>query len=732
MFHSKTMMIRTISILLLIFIIFLFDNAMIKDQVMNNIKARIAEISSSNRYNFESMIDFQMNKIESLATYFGQDNELDHQQQLQLLHVLANDVECNNAIIFKDGSYISHDLNPSNTVLEEPFFKQTMDGKTYVGKLLEDKEMKHLIFSVPIIKDGEVYACLYYNYPIEYFENILNFPILDGLGKMMITSSTGDILIGEMNGYQNVFDYIESIEPVLPYNKELYQSDILNIEAKDKKESLLVEFDQLNRNDWYAVTLVSKESAIKTVSNITTLQQSIAIAGGTIIFALVIGNMWIVIKKRKAVDHLTGSLSFLSFKEVASELIQTHPDQEYSIVKFDIRNFKLVNRANGFDKGDQVIKNMGRALEHGLSMYHSLYSRIAVDQFIFIVPYKGTNAIETIREQIITHFYQLMGKEFLDKLTFPTGIYVVTKEDHLHLNLDDIYEKVNFAHTYAKQSDYQVIIEYEDSMEQEAMLKKHIEDRMENALEKHEFRLFLQPKFDTKTSQLTGAEALVRWRVEGQIIAYPGHFVSLFEKNGFITSVDFYMFEQAAIFLKKMMDNGYQPIPISVNFSRLHLYSESFIEDLCTIADKYHIPHHYLEIELTESVVFNNEDIMIELLKNLHARGFALAMDDFGSGYSSLALLKNLEVDVLKIDGAFFDHSNTKGRGNIVISNIMRLAKELSITTVAEGIETKEEVDMLKEYGCDMIQGFYFSKPIEVHQFYHTYQPSFHNIDKTK
>jgi EAL domain-containing protein (putative c-di-GMP-specific phosphodiesterase class I) len=243
-----------------------------------------------------------------------------------------------------------------------------------------------------------------------------------------------------------------------------------------------------------------------------------------------------------------------------------------------------------------------------------------------------------------------------------------------------------------------------------------IESRMEEALIKKEFLMYLQPKFDTITEQIVGAEALVRWQTPNEML-FPDSFIPIFERNGFISKLDMYMLEQVCLLQRRRLNENKTAVPISVNQSRLLLYNPSYVDTLIDLVDRYEIPHHLIELEITETVVFEDKLVAIKTFRQLLDRGFKILMDDFGSGYSSLNMLKEIDVSAIKIDRAFLENFMNSDRGRKVMFSVLVLIRELNLMSVAEGVETKEQLDFLKNAGCHWVQGFYFSKPVPVSEF---------------
>lgn len=244
-----------------------------------------------------------------------------------------------------------------------------------------------------------------------------------------------------------------------------------------------------------------------------------------------------------------------------------------------------------------------------------------------------------------------------------------------------------------------------------------VTERQRYAVEHEEFVVYYQPKYDPTTDKLRGAEALVRWQSQEMGFVPPGRFIPIFEKNGFITEIDHYMLEHVARDQKAWLDKGYECVPVSVNVSRAHFIESDLAEQIRDIVDRAGTPHKYIEIELTESAFFDDKKALISTITRLKEYGFAVSMDDFGSGYSSLNSLKDMPLDVLKLDAEFFRGDSQGDRGEIVVSEAIKLAKSLNMRTVAEGVEVKEQVDFLAKQGCDMIQGYYYAKPMPKEEY---------------
>ena len=243
-----------------------------------------------------------------------------------------------------------------------------------------------------------------------------------------------------------------------------------------------------------------------------------------------------------------------------------------------------------------------------------------------------------------------------------------------------------------------------------------VENNMDAALAAGEFQVYLQPKYSPADERLVGAEALVRWNSPEKGLIQPSRFIPIFEENGFITKLDDFMIAQVSKLLAEWTVQGKRMVPVSVNVSRAHFALEGLAEHISQLVDSYGPRHELLELEVTESAFFDDKEILISTVKQLKVYGFSISMDDFGAGYSSLNSLKDIPLDVLKLDGEFFRGSDESGRGAVIVEEAIRLARELNMRVVAEGVERREQVDFLACLGCDMIQGVYYAKPMPVEE----------------
>lgn len=302
-------------------------------------------------------------------------------------------------------------------------------------------------------------------------------------------------------------------------------------------------------------------------------------------------------------------------------------------------------------------------------------------------------------------------------LTTSFGVFIAKSKEEKELPIGLMRERALIAKRTIKKGALTNYAFFSDKFRNDIIMEQEIESEMHQALEDKQFVVYLQPKINLSDGKLKGAEALVRWQHPEKGLIMPDSFIPVFESNGFIIKLDEYVCREVCIMLRRWIDAGVEPVPVSVNLSRLHIYSGDVIGYLIGIIKKYEIPPKYLRLEVTETIFLGDTDKLNDVLTELHSLGFKVEMDDFGSGYSSLNMLKTVPVDTVKIDKEFFaDEANTD-KSKIVMKHTISMAKDLQMEVIAEGIETEEHVEFLKKSNCDVGQGFYFSKPMPFLEF---------------
>ncbi len=416
-------------------------------------------------------------------------------------------------------------------------------------------------------------------------------------------------------------------------------------------------------------------------------------------------------------DMVTGYGNFEKFKLDAQKLLDENQNENYVLCYFNIKSFKYINEAYGYSVGDTTLKTIADILNK-YTGENEAFSRVINDTFILLMKYFDNasfmRSFENIKNEVHDACKLIQDKFSVD---FITGILIIDESlrsyDIMHLvdrvimTEKSIDEKSGISFAY-----------YDDDYHKRILNAAQIENSMYDALENGEFCAYAQPKFDISSQKLIGSELLVRWLSPTRGFLEPGSFIPTFEKNGFIYNIDFFMLEEACKSIRKYLDADIEALPFSVNLSRATVSHKDLLTRIQNTVDKYFIPHHYIEFEITESVFAEHYDEMINVLKRLKDMDFLINMDDFGSGYSSLTLLKDLPVDIIKLDHDFLSRSAAKDERAVkILQGIIDMAHAMDIKIVSEGIETDEQLEMLRSINCEIGQGFLFAKPMPIDDY---------------
>lgn len=420
-------------------------------------------------------------------------------------------------------------------------------------------------------------------------------------------------------------------------------------------------------------------------------------------------------------DPLTNIYNEYAIFSQTEKLVKENPDKTYAIIRLDIAQFKIINDMFGEKKGDAFLKFIASVLQDQ-TPDGSLYGRTNGDIFCLCYEYLGADDMSDFINRIT---YHITAFPLNFNLAPYFGICLTDASDFVSVSI--LFDWANLALKSIKGSILSNYAYYNESMRNEIIVRNRIEHEMHHALKSGQFVVFLQPKCDISSSTVVGAEALVRWYHPEDGVVSPGLFVPIFEKNGFIIQLDEFVWEETCKTIKRWKDSGLPPISVSVNVSRIHIFDPDFCNKITKLVKEYDIPFHLLELEFTESAFVDNLDDLYTVMNTLRERGFRLSMDDFGSGYSSLNMLKTIPMDVIKLDREFLNESTSTENGKIIICNTISMLRQLNKQIIAEGVETGEQAAFLLKSGCSVAQGFYYSKPVEIQQFE---QYAFHTVLK--
>lgn len=408
-------------------------------------------------------------------------------------------------------------------------------------------------------------------------------------------------------------------------------------------------------------------------------------------------------------DELTGIYNKQAFYAKTKEMLLDNPDKNFDLLRINIERFKVLNDLFGESTGDKLLRYIGKFLKE-INLPLCVSGRLYADNFVVCYEAgKGDSRRMINTLQMVADSFAINNRTILS-----FGLYRI---DDKTLPVSVMCDRANMALWKAKGNFKNPYCEYDEKMRQQVLKEQKIINAMEMAIQNKEFTLYLQPKYDIEKGTIIGAEALVRWiSMENGFIS-PGDFIPVFENNGFVYEVDKFIWEESCRYLRKWLDEGREVHPISVNVSRIDLYAPKLVQHLVDLREKYQLPSQYLELEITESAYTEDPEQIITITRQLREAGFVILMDDFGTGYSSLNMLKDIQIDVLKLDMGFLKSSDYSAKGGNILTAILKMAESLKMQTIAEGVETKEQVEFLKSIGCKYVQGFYYSKPLPVGEF---------------
>ena len=476
------------------------------------------------------------------------------------------------------------------------------------------------------------------------------------------------------------------------------------------------EIDTLLLNNSVSVRPIIMEAFVH--QNIWLITGLVAAVSGSIILLLCI-NLFNISRSKRRIqdllyrDELTGLDNINRFYVRAEELLATG---KYAVVYCDIDRFKLINDTFGFEEGDEVLRAFGSILQKSMED-RECCARLSADNFVMLRHYKQW---ETLAADLM-HIQAVLNKWRGERGIIPYEIAVsfgVYQADAGETNdMKQMLDFANYAMRSAKTAAGGSCFLYDEQMRNKALFEQGLEGRLVSAMEQGEFEAYYQPKVDMDTGRIVGCEALVRWNHPEQGLLMPGSFIPFFEKKGLIVRVDLHMFEQVCRTVRRWLDEGRPAVTVSCNFSQMHFGHDGFAGQVSEIADRFQVPHHLLEVEITESSIADAPESVSSALTELKMRGFQIAIDDFGSGYSSLGQLQRLRADVLKLDRSFVCAGLQGPREQIVIENLVNMASELGMEVVCEGVETQVQVKVLQDIGCHIAQGYYYYRPMQTAAF---------------
>lgn len=421
-------------------------------------------------------------------------------------------------------------------------------------------------------------------------------------------------------------------------------------------------------------------------------------------------NLMKLLIEQNEIDEKTGLFNKVAFCNAVRRFIEKNRNTQFVILRFDVDGFKVLNDVYGLSEGDRFLRTVGDYISHNTDEENVVAGRWDADHFVMCMKLDKFNVTRMLARVDAS----VANVDFGFDIVVRMGVYVV--EDPT-IDVALMCDRALLALRSIKGDYSNRVAFYDEEMRANLIEVQQITNEMGTALLEGQFVVYLQPQINYYTNKLHGAEALVRWRHPIRGLIPPAKFVPIFEKNGFVTHLDMFVWEEVCRMLREWLDKGYDVVPISVNVSRIDIYSLRLTEHFESLMNKYDLDPSYIRIEITESAYIDSPAHLINSVKKLREAGYCVEMDDFGSGYSSLNTLKDVPFDMLKLDMKFIDDDYTNSKGGSILSSVVGMSKRLNLPVLAEGVETKAQADYLKSIGCMYMQGYYFSKPVPAAEF---------------
>lgn len=537
----------------------------------------------------------------------------------------------------------------------------------------------------------------------DYVENDLSF---EGVNLILTDDEESIIYYNDKGFYFNI-EYIEEFEQIAeeePENmtmEEIYLGSLkLWFEVEKEDYSICIKNDM--RIGASEITI-----AITIMVIMTILEAILVIYYLSSIISLVIERRKLA--KILETDMVTGGHNLLFFNKKGKRILK-RKKCNYAVIIMRLEKYRNYCSCYGVREGEELLEVIYNTMSK-LVNKKEIVAHGDKSDFALLLAYTTEEELRQRLDHFIAHLCNTISRQ---KLEFSIGI---CKTESVDGNVETLFNYAGVAISVLTPDAEERVVLFTDEMRKEELWKRSVENDLDRAIANKEFMVYLQPKYSTKVETLSGAEALVRWNHPTEGFIAPYRFIPILEKNGSIIKLDDYMISEVARLQSEWIAMGKEVVPISVNVSRVHFAREDLAEHICRLVDQYNVPHHLVELELTESAFFDDKDALLNTINKLKDFGFEISMDDFGAGYSSLNSLKELPLDVLKLDAGFFREEDAEGRGKMIIGDTISLAKKLDMRIVAEGIETREQVDFLATLDCDLIQGYYFAKPMPVSDF---------------
>lgn len=709
-------------------IIYIILNIFIFKSYKNQTNTYINEINNNISTYIESDLINKVSNLEILSKNIQQHIGTNESEILKMCKQYIGEESYNDILISNEnGKFKSLKTDKTINGFDQNYFKEAFNNKEYISMINKNDlngyiNQDIIAYSVPIEKENKIIGVLVGTNTIDEIGSKIDDIVDLGLYDIDIFSSNGNVLFLS-NNLINLKDKYSKFDNLSLENLNINKEVLINHGMGDKFTALKIkEIDSFNKI--YISTSIQMNTLFNGIYllNITLFLITLAIS----VLLIRLNKTKIIkeenkdelINKLKYIDDKTSLLKYDKFIEEVSKTISDNKDKKYAIVNFDVESFKLINGVYGYNIGDCALMNIATNLNKQLKI-NEFASRPSNDLFIVFIEMENSyDELNTRIEDINKSVSKFNINRQNIKMNFSYGVYII--EDNINNSIAYVKKYIDYADVArikSKGESSSMIYIYDDNLLKSRLEEMVIEKDVINGIKNNEFKLNYQAKVNTKNGNIEGAEALIRWYHPTLGFISSVSFIFLAEKTGDINALGRWILEQVCKDLQRLMKKGIDIVPISINLSRVELYQKDLIVNLDKIIKKYEINPKFIEIEITESTTLNDLEFIKSRIREIKSLGLSVSMDDFGTGNSNLSNLKELDIDVIKIDRSFSLDITDNKKSEQLVNLIIELSKNFGYKVVAEGIESKDQVEILKDMDCDLIQGYVFSRPVPIEEF---------------
>ncbi|WP_107602535.1 bifunctional diguanylate cyclase/phosphodiesterase [Clostridioides difficile] len=704
-----------------------------KNLLMSEAKIHIKEVAIQGSQLAQRQIEKDLDVLNIFSNYYASNPDIPNEEKMKnLLDELENQKFYTMAIVDINGN-AENTKGDKFSVKDREFFKNSIKGKKYVSSPYADevnKSIKKITISVPLLNNDKVVGVLYCTYNINTLMKLINVSFYENNSISYVVKNDGTVILHpqEDSISKNIYKLLKQdndIREVNSLKKELQENKTGATVLKMLEERRYLGYATMDNGnsennyikDWNLIFSIPETVVFSNSEKIINR----AIYAVLFIILIFIAIIFYIIYIKKSNEKEILSLAYEDkvthignqnkFYRECSKYLLDKPSLNYIIVYFDINNFKMINDTFGYEFGDNLLITIAKALKEELTE-GEVFARLSSDYFAIFCDYKnGRNKIIRKLDSIRNNIESNLSIVF--EISLCVGIYFVEEDE---VDIQKAVNKANMARSVAKGKNINYAI-YNEDVRNKLSEESMILDDIKIALVKNQFEVYYQPKFSLVNGEMIGSEALIRWNHPEHGFISPAVFIPIAEKSKLILKIERFVFEKVCTDLSEWKKQGKKIVPVSVNLSRVELYQPDIVKFINKTIQMYNLSSDLIEIEITETVAINELNILKNVLNELRKYGFSISMDDFGTGYSSISCLRDMPIDILKLDKSFLDGIEHDERSRNIAKSIVSLAKSLDLVVIIEGVESKEQAELMKQFGCDLVQGFYFARPMPAKNF---------------